>query len=189
MWCEYGKIILTCVSRIVAITGDCKSPAHSAPLVRVQPDALKSYIMKPIKFAIAAVLVNPRNNLEVLAVKRPPHDKNLPNVWGLPAVIVKDGELPEEALKRLGVEKLSADIFPVSYIGIEHTDRKDYELILMDIEAELKGGKPSALNATTLDTKYIDQQWVSDFNIFKDAASKGSLCSRVFLKSRGISWE
>ncbi len=28
-----------CVGRIVAITGDCKSPAHRAPLVRVQPDA------------------------------------------------------------------------------------------------------------------------------------------------------
>lgn len=28
-----------CVGRIVAITGDCKSPAHRAPLVRVQPGA------------------------------------------------------------------------------------------------------------------------------------------------------
>ena len=36
----HAMIFFTCVGRIVAITGDCKSPAHRAPLVRVQPGAL-----------------------------------------------------------------------------------------------------------------------------------------------------
>lgn len=145
--------------------------------------------MKPTKFAIAAVLYNPKNSLEVLAVKRPDTDKELPNVWGLPAVIVQEGELPEDAIRRLGIGKLSTTIEPISYIGIKRIERDTHELILMEIQSELKGGEPSIENATTKGTKYVDQQWTSDYNLFKEAASKGSLCSRVFLESKGIPWE
>lgn len=145
--------------------------------------------MKPTKFAIAVVVRNPRNKSEVLAVLRPPNDDSLPNVWGLPAVVVKEGELPEESVKRLGVEKLATEIRAVSYVGIKQIEREEFELILMDIEAELVGGSPSVTLATTTGTKYVDQLWVSDYAIFKEAASKGSLCTRIFLESQGMSWD
>lgn len=145
--------------------------------------------MKPTKFAVAVALYNPGNENEVLAVKRPADDDNLPNVWGLPAVSVKDGELPEDAVKRVGVEKLATEIKPVSYIGVMRADRGDYELILMDIKAELVGNEPSVQNATTTGTKYIDQKWTDDYSIFKDAATKGSLCSRILLESKSLSWD
>jgi len=145
--------------------------------------------MKPTKFAIAVALINPNNASEVLAVKRPANDDSLPNVWGLPAIVPKDGELPEDAVKRLGVEKLATEIEATSYIGIKRSDRNTYELILMDIETELKGVEPSVKDATTTGTKYVDQQWTSDYSIFKEAAIKGSLCSRIFLESKEISWE
>lgn len=145
--------------------------------------------MKPAKFAIAAVVWNPQNRSEVLAVLRPPNDDSLPNVWGLPAVVVKEGELPEAAIKRLGIEKLSTEIRAVSYVGIQRIERQDFELILMDIEAELIGIEPSVLLATTTGTKYVEQLWVSDYGIFKEAASKGSLCTRIFLESQGVTWE
>lgn len=145
--------------------------------------------MKPTKFSIAVAIFNPDNNSEVLAVKRPPTDDSLPNVWGLPAVTPIDGELPETAVKRLGIEKLVTNIEAVSYIGIKYTERSAYNLILMEVEARLIGESPSVKDATTIETKYVDQQWTSDYSIFKKAASKGSLCSQIFLKSKGISWD
>lgn len=146
-------------------------------------------LMNSTKFSIAVALINPNNASEVLAVKRPVNDDNLPNVWGLPAITPKDGELPEDAVKRLGIEKLATEIGATSYIGIKRADRNTYELILMDIQAELKGREPSVKDATTTGTKYVDQQWTSDYSIFKEAAAKGSLCSRIFLESKGMSWE
>lgn len=144
--------------------------------------------MKPTNFAVAVVLVNPRNKAEVLAVKRPADDDALPNVWGLPAVMVKGGELPQDAVKRLGVEKLSTEIKETTFLGIKTGERDTYHLILMDIQAELIGPEPSVAAASTTGTKYVDQQWVSDHSIFKDAAAKGSLCSQIFLESKGIEW-
>jgi ADP-ribose pyrophosphatase YjhB (NUDIX family) len=144
--------------------------------------------MKEIKFAVAVALYNPRNPEEVLAVKRPDTDNDLPGVWGLPAVVVKAGELPEDAVRRLGLEKLSTNIEPVSYIGIQHADRGDYDLILMDVRAELTGDEPSVVQAPTMNTKYTAQQWTSDYAVFNEAAAKGSLCSRILLTSRGIDW-
>lgn len=144
--------------------------------------------MNPTKFAIAAIITNPQNQEEVLAVKRPPTDDSLPNIWRLPAIIVNDGELPEDAIKRLGVEKLSTEIKAVSYLGVKYAERSTYRLILMDLQANLTGNEPSVREATTTGTKYIDQQWTSDYSLFKEAASKGSLCSQIFLDSKGISW-
>lgn len=145
--------------------------------------------MKKTKFSIAVVLSNPKNTDEVLVVKRPDDDDSLPGVWGLPAVTVKEGELPEVAVIRLGEEKLCTQIKANSYIGIQQADRGDYELVLMDIQAVLQGGEPSVENAQTIGTKYVEQQWASDLSILNVAASKGSLCSRILLESKGIGWD
>lgn len=144
--------------------------------------------MKLTKFSIAVVILNPENPSEFLAVKRPPNDDSLPNVWGLPAVTVKNGELPEEAVKKLGIEKLATEIEAVSFVGVDSAERDTYNLILMDIQAELKGIQPSVAKASTSGTKYTDQQWTSNYDILKEAAEKGSLCSRIFLKSKGLTW-
>lgn len=144
--------------------------------------------MKPKKFSIAVVILNPDNPSEFLAVKRPPDDDSLPNVWGLPAFTVKNGELPEEVVKKIGFEKLATDIEAVSFIGIDSIERDTYVLILMDVQAKLKGPQPSVGKATTSATKYVDQQWTDNYDILKEAASKGSLCTRIFLESKGISW-
>jgi ADP-ribose pyrophosphatase YjhB (NUDIX family) len=142
--------------------------------------------MKPSKFAIAIVLANPKNEKEILVVKRPHDDDSLPNVWGLPAVTINDDKLPEEAVRRVGMEKLSTTIEPVSFIGIKRTERGNYELILMDIKAKLTGTEPSVINSKTKSTKYVDQRWTSDYSILKEAALKGSLCAQIFLESQNI---
>ncbi len=143
---------------------------------------------KPIKFAIAVYLVNPNNENEFLAVKRPPTDDRLPNVWGLPAYGVEDNSLPEDVVRIVGKDKLNTEIESIEYIGIKYADRGDYTLILADIKAKLVGQEPSVTEAPTTRTKYVDQQWTSDFNILKEAASKGSLCSQIILDKNNITY-
>ncbi len=142
---------------------------------------LYNALMKPTKFSVAVFLINPENIQEFLIVKRPPDDERLPNVWGLPAVTIKGNELPEDAARRIGKEKLNTEIKPIGFLGIKRVDRGDYDFILMDIKAELIGPQPLVKEAVTQNTKYVDQQWVSDIDILKEAASKGSLCSQIIL--------
>ena len=59
-------------------------------------------------------------------------------------------------------------------------------LFLMDIESKLVGDPPDVSKATTTGTKYVDQQWTSDYSVLKEAASKGSLCSQIFLDHKNI---
>lgn len=144
--------------------------------------------MKPVKFSVAVFLINPHNEHEFLVVQRPADDDNLPNVWGLPAVTIKNDELPELAVQRVGKEKLNTDIKPHSFLGIKYAERENYNLILMDIKATVVGNDPSVTNATTENTKYVNQQWTSDLDILKEAASKGSLCSQIVLDKNNISY-
>ncbi|MFH1620458.1 MAG: DNA mismatch repair protein MutT [Patescibacteria group bacterium] len=140
------------------------------------------------KFAVALFLKRPGHEDEFLAVKRPPEDKGMPLVWGLPAVTINKDELPEEMARRVGREKLNTGIEPVSIIGVGSADQGDWTLVLMVIEARLVGVPPDVTRAITKYTKYTEQKWTSDFSILKEAAVKGSLCTRILLQHKGIDW-
>jgi hypothetical protein len=58
----------------------------------------------------------------------------------------------------------------------------------MDIKAKVIEGEPSVTNAQTENTKYIDQQWTSNLDVLKEAASKGSLCSQIILDTNKVSY-
>jgi len=135
--------------------------------------------MKPVRCSVAAVVRRPDGRF--LAVRRPPDDDRLPDVWGLPAVTLVPGELPEEALRRLGKEKLGVPLTPIRLIGIMSADRGDHELILMDIEAHLVSGEPDVHAAETRATRYVEQRWSDDISLLEAAAAKGSLCSQILL--------
>ena len=144
--------------------------------------------MTKVKCSVAAVVRGSRDPREFLAVQRPPDDDRLPDVWGLPAASLRPGELPEAALRRIGREKLGTEIEPVRFVGIGSLDRGDYELILMDIEARVTGGEPDVHAATTDATRYVEQRWTSDLLLLRDAASRGSLCSRLLLDAHGVAY-
>jgi ADP-ribose pyrophosphatase YjhB (NUDIX family) len=144
--------------------------------------------MKPTKCAVAAVVRNPADGREFLAVQRPPDDDRLPNVWGLPAVSLAPGELPEAGLRRIGREKLGVELEPTRFVGIGSLDRGDYELIRMDIEAGVVSGTPSVRLAETAATRYVDQRWTSDLTLLREAARRGSLCSRLLLEASGVEY-
>lgn len=142
--------------------------------------------MDRIKCSVAVYLLNPKNEKEFLAIKRPSDDDALPNLWGLPAVTLKQYELPEQAVIRIGIEKLNTIIEPVSFLGIKSANRKSYKLILMDIKAKLIGHEPVVADSKTKNTKYVDQKWTSDLSLLKESASKGSLCSQILLDVNSI---
>ena len=56
---------------------------------------------KPTKYVVAVILKNKDNPDDFLVVKRPDDDPDLGGHWGFPAATMKDGELPEEAAKRI----------------------------------------------------------------------------------------
>ena len=144
--------------------------------------------MKPIKVAVAVLLTNPESENEFLIVKRPPDDDYLPNVFGLPAVSIVGEELSEDAVRRVGKEKLCTDIEPTGFYGIKSTDRETYTLILMDIEAKLAGEEPDVTKAKSENTTYTEQKWTGDLSLLKEAASKGSLCSQIVLDKNGVGY-
>ena len=141
------------------------------------------------QFAIAAVVIDPTDESKFLAVKRPPHANSLPNVWGLPAIIVKNSEQPEIATARLAREKLNTQVEFLGCLGIASMDRGEYELTLMDVVVRLVGKEPSVKEAPTKQTKYVQQQWTNDLSILEEAALKGSVCSRILLESQGITYQ
>lgn len=149
---------------------------------------MTAVLEKPVKCSVAAVIRDPAEAEAFLAVRRPPDDTELPLVWGLPAVSLRTGELPEAALQRLGREKLGVRLSPRRFVGIRAADRGEYLLILMDLEAEVVTGHPDVHSAKTTGTAYIDQQWTTDPLLLAEAARRGSVCSRILLEAQGLAY-
>jgi ADP-ribose pyrophosphatase YjhB (NUDIX family) len=147
-------------------------------------DKLRAEGSNPAKvFAIAVVLINPRDESKFLAVKRPPDARTLPDVWGLPAITIQDDELLEAATFRLAKEKLNTQVEFLGCLGFASANRGEYELTLMDVVARLVGKEPSVWEAPTERTKYVQQQWTNKLALLTEAALKGSVCSSILLRS------
>ena len=142
--------------------------------------------MKPIKNSIAFVIYN-KDKSAFLIVQRPSDDDNLPNVWGLPAGSLKDGETFEECVVRSGKEKLGVDLQVVDLIGEGEIEREHYILHMKEYKAEIANGEPKVPQAYEGITQYSRWKWGVAEDL-KDAASKGSLCSQIYLKSIGENW-
>lgn len=140
------------------------------------------------QFAIAAIVINPVDANKFLIVKRPSNAKSLPDVWGLPAITVRSGERPEAAVARLAEEKLDTQVKLIGCLGIDSRDKGEHELTLMDVVVKLVGKEPSVSKALTKQTKYVQQQWTDDLSMLQEAASKGSVCSKILLQSQGVSY-
>lgn len=120
-------------------------------------------------------------------VQRPAKDPHLAHIWGLPAVMLKPGELPEQAAKRVCEEKLNCDAEAVRFVGAMHQTRNEFDLCLIDIEMELIGPKePNVTLSKTLGTKYLTQKWTNNPADLLPAARSGSCCSMLYLTEKGL---
>lgn len=140
--------------------------------------------MRNVRVSIAALVKRAEDEC-FLAVLRPPDDDRLPDVWGLPAITLQPGELPEEGLRRVGREKLGTELEPLRLIGTLCADRGDYVLVLMDIEAQYRGAAPNVTAAETGGTRYVAQRWTENLDVLVPAARMGSLCCRIALDAAG----
>ena len=141
---------------------------------------MQTYNEKPVRCSVAAVVRRPEDGA-FLAVRRPPDDDRLPDIWGFPAVTLAAGEMPEAGIRRVGRDKLAAEIEPVRLIGVATADRGDYQLVLLDFEARLVSGEPDVRAAQGPGTRYVDQQWTERLELLDEGAARGSLCCQIFL--------
>lgn len=140
--------------------------------------------MKRTENAVSYVIYN-GDGTRILSVKRPGND-DLPNVWGLPAGTVREGENPEQAVVRSGREKLGVKLEVKGMLNEGEIERETYILHMRLYEAEIGEGEPKVPQASG-GTQYVEWKWAEPGEL-KEAASKGSLCSRLLLEKKGIRW-
>ena len=140
------------------------------------------------RHAVAAAVR--RDDGLILAVLRPDEPgEELPGVWGLPAVTLRDGASPEDGLRRLGREKLGVALTPLATLAEGEQQRTDHILHMTIHEASLEG--EPRLPARTSDaqtgdhpvasvTLYEALDWLPS-SAFREASERGSLCCRLLL--------
>lgn len=138
--------------------------------------------MRPeIRTAVAVAIT--RDDGLVLAVQRPDEPgEELPGVWGLPATTLRDGESPEDGVRRLGREKLGVELMPLRVIGEGEQQRAGYTLRMTVFEASMLD--TPALRRVASGTSYDAIDWLPGVSL-REAAERGSLCCEVYLASVG----
>lgn len=142
---------------------------------------------KPVKYTVAIIPKKSADSEEFLVVRRPAEDKDLADSWGLAAVTLQPGELPEQGAIRACREKLGCKAVPSRFLGVMFQKRNAYDIFLMDIEMILEPGEEADVTkANTTHTAYSGQQWSTDPQILMDSARAGSCCASLFLTDRGL---
>lgn len=141
---------------------------------------------KPIKESVAIVIYDD-NHEKVLVVRRPLDDESLPGYWGFPAASRKDpSETWEELAHKAALTKLGVKIEIVRFLGEDTIDRGKFILKLQDFECRIIEGNPVVPQPDNSVTQYIESKYTNDFEPLKASADKGSLCTRIFLRDRGL---
>lgn len=140
--------------------------------------------MKPEKRSVAVVIQHPHRADRILTVLRPDDDEDLPSTWGLPAASLRPAESWSEAAVRAGREKLGVELQIHGIVGEDRLEREGYVLHMRELEAAITDGRPDVDQPTEGVTRYRDWAW-SGAERLVPAAREGSLCSRIYLRSRG----
>jgi len=143
-------------------------------------------VANPRKRSVALVIPHQADGSELLAVLRPPHDEELPGVWGLPAGSVRVEETPEDAALRVGRQKLGGALRLKGPIAVGEQERTAYALTMTLFRAELVAGEPTLPELTDQQedvTYYAAWQW-ADAALLEEGALRGSLCCQLYLQHR-----
>jgi ADP-ribose pyrophosphatase YjhB (NUDIX family) len=123
-----------------------------------------------VKHSVAVAIFNED---QVLSVRRPDDDDELPGIWGLPAGTLRAGEITEELIKRIGREKLGVELTPIRQINSGKQMRPQYLLEMELWEAGMEG------------TPTHGQWRWAPMQSLQAGAEAGSLCCELALKGRG----
>lgn len=137
---------------------------------------------KPVKHAVAAAIYREGASDEILAVQRPDEPgEELPGIWGLPATTLMPDEAPEQAILRLGREKIGVQLGDIEFISEGWQEREHYVLHLSLYRARILAGEP-AVRARPHDeanrTYYVDCRWMPPDGLL-EGARRGSLCCQL----------
>ena len=137
---------------------------------------------KPLRRSVSIAIGRAENPGEVLIVRRPPDDAELPNLWGLPAATLRGSESWEDAARRAALGKLGVTIELQRELHRGRIERKDYVLEMRLMRAHIVAGIPTVPQPHRDVTQYSDWRWGRTEDLVP-AAEKGSLCSRLYIAS------
>ena len=141
---------------------------------------------KLVREAVSYVIYRPGSEEDFLIVLRPEDDPDLPGVWGLPAGSKREGEGWGEAVLRAGMEKLGVGLCILRELAEGEAERGGYILRMRLYEAAIAVGRPRVPGPFG-GTQYEAWRWGVGGDL-QEAASKGSLCCRLYL-ARGEGWK
>lgn len=142
--------------------------------------------MIPVKESVAIVIKN--DDGQFLAVKIADND-SFAGQWGLPEASLRKDESNEDAAKRAAKDKLGVDIEVIEVIGDMTVDKGDYLEHLTEYLVQTIGGEVSLETRDASVSRYAEFKYNDDAKILIPAAKNGSVCSRIYLKNNGISWD
>ena len=123
----------------------------------------------PVKHSIAVMIFQ---GDEVLSVRRPDDDNELPGIWGLPAGTLRPSETVEDLIARIGRDKLGVKLTPVRKVTSGRQIRSLY-LLEMDLWEAYITGTPSQEN----------WRWAK-IDSLRPGAAAGSLCCELAINSK-----
>lgn len=141
---------------------------------------------RPEKESVAVVIRKAKQDDAVLTVLRPEDDDDLPNVWGLPAATLRPGESWEDAVRRVGLEKLGVQLRVGAELERGSLERRNYRLQMRLYEAFIEKGTPFVPQPDNAFTQYTKWHW-GNAQELQPAAQRGSLCCKLYLRSAGVS--
>jgi ADP-ribose pyrophosphatase YjhB (NUDIX family) len=142
-------------------------------------------VSRPQKESVAIVIRNPEQENSVLTVLRPESDEDLPNVWGLPAATLRPGEGWDDAIKRIGLEKLGVQLRVGDELQRGAIERRNYRLQMRLYEAFIEKGHPFVPQPDQAFTQYSKWKWGMSDDL-QPAAQRGSLCCKLYLRAAGL---
>ncbi len=137
--------------------------------------------MRPVKRSVSFAIFRPACPDEVLVVRRPPDDEDLPDLWGLPAGSLRPGEDWADAVRRAGRDKLGIALEVGPELNRGTLERAGYTLEMRLLAARILSGSPVVPQAVDGVTQYPEWKWGTAGDLVP-AAERGSLCSRLFLE-------
>jgi len=124
--------------------------------------------MLPVKHSVAVLI---RRGDEILAIRRPQDDDELPGIWGIPAGTLRGKETTEDLIERIGRDKLGAKLTPIRKLATGTQDRLKYRLE-MDLWEVSMEGLPT----------HPEWKWAG-LDLLRPGMNASSLCCELAIKS------
>ena len=131
--------------------------------------ATKMGSMNPVKHSVAVMIFR---NDDVLSIRRPLDDDELPGIWGLPAGTARGSETAGDVILRIGQQKLGVQLTPIRKLASGTQNRPKYRLEMELWEASMEG-EPTC----------PEWQWAA-VDLLRPGMEAGSLCCELGIKSK-----